>query len=84
MSFDPSQTVARDGVCWVKGDRKEEGRVKEAFEDLGDANPGCGEGWMGQQEQRGQECRDIFVWQNRLSLDIAFPGRSPRQEAAQL
>lgn len=47
MSFDPSQTMARDGVCWVKGDRKEEGFVKEAFEDLGDADPGCGEGWMG-------------------------------------
>lgn len=25
-----------------KGDRKEEGFVKEAFEDLSDANPGCG------------------------------------------
>lgn len=34
--------MARDGVCWVKGDRKEEGFVKEAFEDLSDANPGCG------------------------------------------
>ena len=42
VSFDSSQTMARDGVCWVKGDRKEKGLVKEAFEDLSDANPGCG------------------------------------------
>jgi hypothetical protein len=33
--------MARDGVCWVKGYRQEEGFVKEAFEDIGDANPGC-------------------------------------------
>ena len=41
VSSHSSQTMARDGVCWVKGYRQEEGFVKEAFEDIGDANPGC-------------------------------------------
>lgn len=50
VPFATSQTMAGDGMCWVKGYRREEGFVREAFEDLGNANPGCGEWQMGQQE----------------------------------